>query len=215
MTRKSNNQAISNCVSREKGNWDIQGLTRLNEDQCYKTTRTRSSMGQGYYQIDNYHECECEAPTVAETSYQYPTILFRDGYGWTSMEGCNVDNDSRLRNSHNLTNLRFKQQLFERPYMTTPFMGRGINDVCAEDQLRGEDTFQNKPCNNLAGIYIDRFVPQIECIRQNIQNPVHIIPEDNDVNWVWGGVPSRQVIRNKDYLERCGYRYNGKYWIRV
>lgn len=204
-----------NCIRRKRGDFKIQGLTRLGEDACYKTTRNKSSMGQGYYQLDNYHECECEAPTVADVAYEYPTINYRDGYGWTSMYGCNIDNDSKLRNAYNLTNPRLKQQLFERPYLTTPYMGRGINDVCVEDQLRGEDTFQHRPCNNLAGVYVDRFTPQIDCLRQNIQNPIHIIPEDNDKNWIWGGVPSRQVIRNNDYLERCGYRNDGNYWVRI
>ena len=32
-------------------------------------------------------------------------------YGWTSNNGCNIDNDSKLRNARNLTNLREINQL--------------------------------------------------------------------------------------------------------
>ena len=41
-----------------------------------------------------------------------------------------------------------------------------------------------------------------------------LVPEDNDKTRVRGGQPSRQVIRNKDYLNKCGFNYNGKYWER-
>ena len=52
------------------------------------------------------------------------------------------------------------------------------------------------------------------CIKESIQNAIHIIPEENDCSWVRGGQPSRQIIRNADYLKKCGYKYNGKLWIR-
>ena len=60
-----------------------------------------------------------------ELSLQQPSTFYRDGPGWTSMDGCNVDNDSRLRNARNLTNLREIHQLIERPHLTTPYQGRG------------------------------------------------------------------------------------------
>ena len=57
-------------------------------------------------------------------------------------------------------------------------MGRGKGNINLESELRSsESTFQNRPCNTLSGNYIDRFIPQIPCIRENIQNPKHIIPE--------------------------------------
>ena len=52
--------------------------------------------------------------------------------------------------------------------------------------------------------------PLIPCIKDNIQNKKHLIEEEN--GWVRSGVPSRQIIRNKDYLHKCGYVYDGKYW---
>ena len=202
-----------NCMQYNKVNMNIQGLTRLDQDSCYKSLQAKTIQQSGKYDTRNFHDCVCESPYVLETSLQQPILLHRDGYGWTSMNGCNIDNDSKLRNAKNLTNTRCINQLFERPYTTVPYMGRGGGDICTETKLLpGEDTFQNRPCNNLAGVYIDRFVPQIPCLRQNIQNTNHIIPEDSDKYWIRGGQPSRQVIRNKDYLKKCGFEYNGKFW---
>ena len=204
---------MKNCIQTKKKDFKIQGLTRLNEDACYKKVNYKTIQQPANYQVSNYHECGCAAPNAKDISLQNPVVQYRDGLGWTSMNGCNIDNDSKLRNARNLTNRRCINQLHERPYKTVPYMGRGRGNICAETKLQpGEDTFQNKPCNNLAGVYIDRFTPQIPCIRDNVQNAIHLIPEDNDKTWLRGGQPSRQVIRNRDYLNKCGFRYNGKYW---
>ena len=202
------------CVDFSENNkFNIQQLTRLREDSCYKKVRNDTSMAPGNYKTDNYNDCNCEAIYTRELSLQQPSTFYRDGYGWTSTNGCNIDKDSKLRNARNLTNKREINQLFTRPYATVPYMGRGEGDVCTESKLRSaEDTSINRPCNNLAGIYIDRYIPQLPCIRQEIQNPRNIIPEDTDKTWVRGGQPSRQIIRNKNYLQKCGYNYNGKLW---
>lgn len=206
----------SNCIDFSKNqSFGIQQLTRLREDDCYKKVDAEASQGPGDYNVSNYYDCNCEAIHTRELSLQQPSTFYRDGYGWTSNNGCNIDNDSKLRNARNLTNQREINQLLTRPYATVPYMGRGTGNVCDESNLRnGEDTFQNRPCNNLAGIYIDRFVPQLSCIKDNIQNPVHIIPEDSDQTWIRGGQPSRQIIRNKDYLNKCGYKFDGKVWTK-
>lgn len=211
-----NKEKILSCLeknNKKKINFNIQGLTRLSDDNCYIDYKSNTIQKPFLHIINNFHDCRCLAPNVKQLSLEQPNIIYKDGYGWTSIKGCNIDNDSRLRNARNLTNIKCKNQLFQRPYNTIPYMGRGEGDICVENKLLpGEDTFQNRPCNNLAGINIDRFIPQIPCIKENIQNPINIIPEENNLSWIRGGQPSRQVIRDKDYLKKCGLKYNGKYW---
>tara|TARA_B100000401_G_C52812998_1_gene724935 strand:- start:656 stop:1276 length:621 start_codon:yes stop_codon:yes gene_type:complete len=203
------------CLNYKKNTFNIQQLTRLNEDSCYKTNRTSEARKPGEYSVRNFHDCDCGAPATTDLSLQQPATFLKDGHGWVSNKGCAVDNDSLLRNSRNLTNMKEINQLFTRFELTTPYMGRGSNDGCVESILRpGECTVQQKSCNNLSGVTIDRFTPQLSCVRENIQNPNNIIQENNDDGWVRGGQPSRQIIRNKDYLTKCGFNYNGKYWSR-
>ena len=190
---------MSNCVDHSSLKFNIQQLTRLREDSCYLENRSKFAKLPGKYQTSNFHDCKCEAPHTKELSLQQPSLNYKDGYGWTSNKGCNIDSDSNLRNANNLTNPRVIQQLKTRPHLTVPYMGRGKGNINLESELRSsESTFQNRPCNTLSGNYIDRFIPQIPCIRENIQNPKHIIPEDSNNDWVRGGQPSRQVIRNAD-----------------
>ena len=205
----------TNCLRYKQSKFNVNTKTRLSQDKNYIDLHNKTIAKNSIYQTRNFHDCKCEAAITKDISLQQPSMVFRDGYGWTSIDGCNIDNDSNLRNARNLTNERCINQLFERPHNTTPYMGRGIGNVDTENRLMpGEATFQNRPCNNLAGIYIDRFTPLIPCIKDTIQNPNNIVQEMSDRNWVRGGQPSRQIIRNKDYLKKCGFKYNGKYWIK-
>jgi hypothetical protein len=206
---------MKNCIEYCRGTFGIQGLTRLKQDSCYLDKRNVDISKPGAYHTRNLHDCHCEAPYTKDLSLQQPSTFYRDGLGWTSNDGCNIDNDSNMRNAPNLTNTREIHQLIERPFLTVPYMGRGEGNLCIEGTLRpGEDTMARKSANSLSGAFIDRYTPQLPCIRNNIQNPDNIIPENSDPSWLRGGQPSRQIIRNKDYLHKCGFSYTGKYWAK-
>lgn len=190
--------------------------TRLETESCFQTMKERQSQQVGIYSMSNFHDCEPLTPMTRQMSLEQPTVNYRDGYGWTTLTGSNIDNDSELRNARNLTNPRLIVRSQTRPYLTVPYMGRGQGDVCVESRLiTGEPDNNRRPCNVLSGVQIDRFDPQVPCIKDNVQNPVHIIPEDSKADWVRGGQASRSLIRNTDYLNQCGYQYNGKYWVKT
>jgi len=175
---------------------NIQGLTRLSQDRCYIDLENQTIKKPGLYKTLNYRKPLCHDNTILETSLRHPIIIHKDGYGPTSLNGCNIDTDSQFRNSRNLTNLRSIHQLTPRLHSTIPYMGRGWRDIKTESSLlTGNSTFKNRPCNSLSGIRIDRFTPQIPHIENNIQNIKYIIPEESDKLWVRGGQPSRQFIK--------------------
>ena len=43
----------------------------------------------------------------------------------------------------------------------------------------------------------------ISKLSEEIQDTNHIIPEDSKSDWLRGGLPTRQIVRNADYLRRC------------
>jgi len=110
----------------------------LHYDNCYQSIQKKQSAGPGAYSLENFHSCHCEAPEVQKAALDRPGYAakqWQDSYGWTSIKGCNVDNDSKLRNSRNLTNLRVINQLKERPYLTVTYMGRGAGNIVLETRL--------------------------------------------------------------------------------
>ena len=40
-------------------------------------------------------------------------------------------------------------------------------------------------------------------LSKEVQNTIHIIPEDNSKGWVRGGLPSRDIFKQMDYKQRC------------
>lgn len=194
---------------------NLNSRARIEEDNCYHTVRDMQNISCADYMVKSFKDCECPAKNIRDIAMNEPTITFRDGYGWSSVDGCNIDADSKVRNAPNLTNLKYIQQLYTRPYATVPFMGRGVTDPVLENvMITGEDTSQKKQCNTLSGIYIDRFDPLVPCLKDNVQNPIHLVTEVVRPDWIWGGLPSRDLIRNTSYLQKCGYRNNGKGWLK-
>ena len=87
-------------------------------------------------------------------------------------------------------------------------MGRGVGDSCIEDSLlEGEDTSQPRTCNTLSEITINNFFQPLVPSVKDSQNPEHLVPEVVDQNWIRGGAPSRQIVRNIDYRYKCGKFY--------
>lgn len=178
---------------------------RIGTDSCYVSSDSRQSALPGNYMLQNYYACDCGTGAAESIALSQPQTQYRDGYGYVGQGGCKVNNDSSLRNGRQLTHDKAPQQLFERPYLTVPYMGRGVGDPCTENNLQeGEDTSQKRQCNNLAGVVIPhQFTPLVPCLQRNIQDPIHIVPEVNREDWIRGGYPSRQWIKNTWYCRRC------------
>ena len=160
------------------------------------------SLGAGAYHLDNMYGCECELKKAREVQLSQPAINFNGGKGWMGEKGCLIDNDSNLRFEES-TNLRFINQL------STPqnagFFGKGSYDVDAETLIQSSNlTKVDRPCNVLSGVTIPNFfTPLIPQLKKEVQDTQHIIPEDSMTSWVRGGLPSRQIARNVDYINRC------------
>ncbi len=127
-------------------------------------------------------------------------------------KGCLIENDSNLR-FQDSTNLRFINQLPN--LQNAGFYGKGDFNVDSESILQGSNiTRVDRPCNVLSGVTIENLQPALfpmnNKLKTEVQDPKHIIPEDSMTSWVRGGLPSRQIARNVDYINRCeDLRNNG------
>ena len=204
---EKNQHSSQNCLKAKKDSKvDFNNNSRLGFDSCYQSTDENQSQFPGSYQLSNFHSCDCGAPEITKLASSQPDIYFKDGYGSSGFEGCKIDNDSLMKNGTILTNMRCKNQLFTRPYLTVPFMGRGVGDSCVEGNLiAGEDTSSAKPCNTLAEVNNEQFhfSPLVSCLKDEVQNPQHIIPEIAKEGWIRGGMPSRQLVKNMDQDYYC------------
>ena len=205
---KNANKEISSCTQQEANAKEFNLFTRasLLSDPVAVDLDTIQSQGTGYYVMENMHGCGCELKDAREVQLSQPMINFNGGQGWIGEKGCLVDKDSELREDPNkLTNKKYIHQLVERPHLTTANLVKGYHNVDVESVIRGGiNTNDDRACNSLSGVTIGNyFTPMIPKLQDEVQNTKHIIPEDSMGAWVRGGLPSRQMQRNKDYLRRC------------
>ena len=200
---------LQDCGNAETNNRDKFQLFKkasIRADQLTMDLDVMQSQGPGYYHLDNQFACECGLKEAQSIQTSQPGIHLKGGFGWSGEKGCLVDNDSNLRQDKNqLTNDRQINQIFERLSATTPNLTKGYYDVDTESIIRpGEFASDQKPCiGNSEITYGNYFLPMIPKLKAEVQDKKHIIPEDSKQDWVRGGLPTRQMVRNQDYLRRC------------
>ena len=215
-----NNQMLQserNCINfdgSQKFNVNYKAMSY--DDACFVDTQTRQAIGPGNYAVTNYFDCECMIPQTVKNATDNVTVPFKNGYG--TEQACCIDTGSTMRIGLQRRYPKCPQQLFERPYLTTPYMGRGFLRPNEESELIfSEDTKVKRSCNTLSGISVPQiWTPMIDHISFNIQNEKHIVQEVFP-GWRRGGDNSRSIIKNVDYNSRCGKAYmqrstNSDFW---
>jgi len=129
-----------------------------------------------------------------------PTVNFDNGFG---LNPNNIDDELRVGKLG--VHKGDTNQLFTRPFLTIPYMGKGKHFVDSEsDLMNQESTLQKKPCNSLAGAFLNnQFTPLVPNLKDTIQNPNNIIQENSRQDWVRGGIDTTQIRKDIDYFSRC------------
>jgi hypothetical protein len=170
-------------------------LSRIGQDEYNYTQDNKMNNGYSSYMLTNlYNTNEKKAFQIASN---HPTLNLKGTNGVGPL-GYNIDDSSKLINSK-LTNLNCKINLQERSYKTIPYLGKGNVDVALENKLRFGDTLRekksvlqlNEKCLNDVKTY-----PLDNGLKQQLSSGI----EENAVKgWIRGGMPSREIYKNKDY----------------
>ena len=200
-----------NCVTfGNSAPFKVNVKTKTHDESCYLDVQTGQSLGPGKYQISNYFDCDTSIKNSMDIATNNHMITFKNGFRAPNEV---IDEDTDMRFGETRENPRCPQQLFHRPNGGAPYRGRGFGDMNIESRLvPGEDTVTTRPCNVLSGsTTLNRvMVPLVPHLDKNVQNPEHLVEEVAEDGWIRGGSPSRLVIRDVDYLQRCGYNYMDK-----
>lgn len=135
-------------------------------------------------------------------SMQMKGVLQNSNY---DIKGDNIMDSTTLRFGQNGNN-KSKKELDTRLFPGAPLMSTGKsileNPDLSSRLIFGQDTRTSKSANALSSYSADNFTPLVESLAENVQNVDHIIP----TFWVRGGMSSRTVVRNIDYLKSCGMK---------
>jgi len=205
-------------VHQERNCINIDGSKKFNvnykamshDDKCFVDIDTRQSIGPGNYGVTNLYDCECLIPNTVKNATDNVFMTFKNGYG--TENSCVVDDGSKLRIGLHKKYPKCNQQLFERPYKTVPYMGKGILRVDEDTQLKfAEPTSIKRSSNTLSAVtLVNQWTPLVEHLYATIQDPIHIVQESVQSDWRRGGSDTRLIIRDQDYSTRCNKAYMNK-----
>lgn len=185
---------------------------RLRTDDCAFTTKQLQNQSVEDYRLYNsYLTNVCDAPLEQFEKFvaDNPNLRYRDGYGMTNQ--CHVDHDSEMRNNSRITNFKGKDQLCPRWNHAVPDLGRGGLIPNVESRLKyNEDTSHIRECDIIQEKAFDRFTPMMNELVCSVQDPAHII-----MPFARGGEMTRDYVQEDSYLERCGFKNDGRTWRRA
>lgn len=127
-----------------------------------------------------------------------PGIMYRGSYN-TASSGCNIDESSKLTLGTVHTHPKYHVDLFQRPYVTVPYLGRGSVHPTTESQiLQGEQVTNRRSVNQLSERNHSKYMytPFIPEMDKHLQG-TRVFESDADSNWVRGGIPVRELERDR------------------
>jgi hypothetical protein len=185
--------------------YTFDNLTRIGDDNCGITAREAQNSAMGSYTTTNYFLQYCGMKKPIEFATQQPAIMYNGGFGNSGAGGCNIGSDSNLRIGSIQTHPKCRISLYQRPFVTVPYLGRGPPRPVIEARLQQGAMIQDlKSCKTIMEKSFGQYTstPLIPSVKATIQNPANLVEGVAARGWIRGGLPSRELTRDQEYLGR-------------
>lgn len=185
-------------------NYTFDNMSRIGNDSCCIDQSTIQNAQSANYLLQNYFSKNCSMKNVKSLATSQPGINYSGGYGLAA-GGCNVQESSRLLMGSIQTHPRCHIDLYQRPFATVPFLGRGSVDPILESQIQqGESITNKRTVTKLTEQSYLKYhtVPLIPEVKKTIQNPSNLVEGAAHEGWIRGGVPSRELTKDTNYYTK-------------
>jgi hypothetical protein len=175
-------------------------MGRIGSDSCSQDINSIENAQACSYLLQNYFTSDCNMSKAKQLATTQPGIIYSGSMG-SDMCGSNIDDSSKLLIGSIQTAPKARIDLFQRPFATVPFLGRGAVDPILESQIQQGEAITNKrsvtQLTEKSHLKY-RTTPMIPQVKENIQNPNNLIESSASEGWIRGGVPSRELTRDRD-----------------
>ena len=181
--------------------YTFDNMSRIGLDECCKSQTDLQNVNSANYMLQNYYTSDCSMKNTINLATTQPGIMYNGGFN-SNFCGTNIDTNSKLLIGTIQTHPRCHIDLFQRPFATVPFLGRGSVNPIIESQIQQGDTSVNKrSVNNLSEKSYIKYshTPLLASVHKKISNPANYVEGVASKGWVRGGVPSRELTRDKEY----------------
>ena len=130
--------------------YTFDNLSRIGDDQCNLSQKNVQNAEYGTYSTTNYFVKYCGMKKPIEFATEQPGIFYMGGYGnYCGAGGCNINNGSNLQIGSIQTRPKCRISLYERPFATVPYLGRGPSRPVLEAKLQqGHQVLNKKSCKD-------------------------------------------------------------------
>jgi len=183
-------------------NYTFDNLTRIGNDSCDMSQRNVQNLASSNYVLSNFFSNDCTMKKPIEFATSQPNVFFNGG-NQVGVGGCNIDQNSELLIGSVNTNPKCRISLFERPFKTVPYLGRGPSNPVLESHIQQGDMITNK--KSVSTVSDQCYMgysnyPLIPSIANSVTNPANLVEGVADEGWIRGGLPSRELQKDQDYL---------------
>jgi hypothetical protein len=178
-------------------------MGRIGSDSCSQDINSIQNAQSCSYLLQNYFLSDCNMSKAKQLATNQPGIIYSGGMG-SDMCGSNIDDSSKLLIGSIQTCPKARIDLFQRPFATVPFLGRGAVNPIMESQIQqGEQLVNKRSVNNLSEKSYIKYhqTPLLPAVKDRIDNSTKI-ESDASEGWIRGGVPSRELTRDNDYMNK-------------
>ena len=178
--------------------YTFDNLTRIGNDNCSLDQRNIQNAHSSNYMTENFYPA-CPMSSAIDFATNQPNVFYK-GSHQMGINGCNVAENSELKYTK-ITKPACKISLEQRPFLTVPYLGRGIVDPVLERQIKTGDTELNRKSINPSSEVSHterRNYPLLGNIEKTVTNPDNLIEESAQNGWVRGGMSSRDYTRQNN-----------------
>lgn len=190
--------------------YTFDNIARIGNDSCCIDQNSIQNIEFCNYMTQNYFASDCSMKNTKKLATSQPGIMYNGGFN-VGAGGCNIDTNSKLLIGTIQTHPRCNIDLFQRPFATVPFLGRGsVNPVIESQIQQGEQMPNKRSVNTLSEKSYIKYhqTPLLPAIQQKINDSSNSMESLNDQGWIRGGVPSRELTRDSDYVNKhTSYQY--------
>jgi hypothetical protein len=179
-------------------------MSRIGLDDCCISQNNLQNVASCNYTLQNYYASDCSMKKPIDLATTQPGIMYNGGHN-SAAGGCNINESSNLLIGTVQTHPKCKISLYQRPFATVPYLGRGSVDPIVESQMQqGESVINKKSINGMSEkthLKLSQ-TPLLPSVKDRVTNPMNSVESSVDPGWIRGGLPSRELTRDVDFATK-------------
>ena len=178
--------------------YTFDSMSRISNDNPAIDQRNVQNVNNANYNLENFYPA-CPMTKAQNFALAQPNVFYKGSHEG-GIKGCEIEANNDLKYTH-ITRPACKLTLTPRPFLTVPYLGRGLGDPEEEFRIRtGQNDLNKKTVNNTMEMNFSshRNYPLMDDLQNMVENSAYKIESDAMDGWVRGGMSAREYAREQD-----------------